>query len=231
LVRRIERILSSGIFVAALLWATAAGAQEPLFARLNLDKLQLVSLGVGYGRILPSQVEPTDVFSLQADYGEIARSWRVVFGVSYWDSRYRDLVVQTFVDSLNKNLLNPGGPQLQPSRITLYDVTFSTEARYTPTYSGELKPYVGFGLAAHVINAEGKLVNGTFVERSLDNIAAGAFVTAGVALRIVSHFGVEAGARADLLSGFRSTQIRAGAAYYFGHIRVRQTVPDSTKKQ
>src|SRR5689334_17712268 len=88
LVRRIERLLTSGVFAAALFWATAAGAQEPLFARLNLDKLQLVSLGVGYGRILPSQIEPTDVFSLQADYGEIARSWRVVFGVSYWDSRY-----------------------------------------------------------------------------------------------------------------------------------------------
>ena len=231
MVRRIERLLTCGVFAAALFCATAAGAQEPLFARLNLDKLQLVSLGVGYGRILPSQIEPTDVFSLQADYGEIARSWRVVFGVSYWDSRYRDVVVQTFVDTLNQNLLNPFGPRVQPSRISLYDVTFSTEARYTPTYSGELKPYLGLGLAAHVINAEGKLVNGTFVERSLDNIAAGMFITAGVSLKIFSHFGVEGGARADLLSGFRSTQIRAGASYYFGHIRVRQTVTDSTKRQ
>ena len=117
------------------------------------------------------------------------------------------------------------------SPVSVYDVTFSTEARYTPTYSGELKPYLGLGLAAHVINAEGKLVNGTFVERSLDNIAAGAFITAGVSLKIFSHFGVEGGARADLLSGFRSTQIRAGASYYFGHIRVRQTATDSTKRQ
>jgi hypothetical protein len=110
-------------------------------------------------------------------------------------------------------------------------VTFSAEARYTPVYSGELKPYFGVGLAAHVLNAEGKLINGTLVERSLDNIAAGSFVTAGVSLKILSHFGVEGGARADLLSGFRSTQIRAGASYYFGHIRVRQTVTDSTKRQ
>jgi hypothetical protein len=210
--------------------AAGAGAQ-PLFSRLNLDKLQLVSLGAGYGRILPSQVEPTSVFSLQADYGEIARSWRVVFGVSYWDSRYRDLVVQTFVDSLNRNLSNPSGGQIQASRINLYDVTFSTEARYTPTYSGELKPYLGFGLAAHVIDAEGKLINGTFVERSLDNIAAGAFFTGGVALRVVSHFGVEGGLRADLLSGFRSTQFRAGASYYFGHLRVREPSTDTTSRQ
>jgi hypothetical protein len=230
LVRPIKRFLTT-IVIAAWVCLPSAGHGQPLFSRLNLDKLQLVSLGAGYGRILPSQVEPTSVFSLQADYGEIARSWRVVFGVSYWDSRYRDLVVQTFVDSLNHNLSNPSGPQIQSSRVNLYDVTFSTEARYTPTYSGELKPYLGFGLAAHVIDAEGKLINGTFVERSLDNIAAGAFLTAGVALRIVNHFGVEGGVRADLLSGFRSTQLRAGASYYFGHLRIPQPSTDTTSRQ
>jgi hypothetical protein len=200
------------------------GAQEPLFDRLNLDKLQLVSLGAGYGRIFPSQAEPAAAFSLAADYGEIASSWRVVFGASYCQSRYRDEVVQTFVDTLNGNAAGPSvQPHIQASRISLYDVTFSTEARYTPTYSGELKPYLGFGLAAHVINAEGKLVNGTFVERALDNIAAGVFITGGVSVKLVNHFGIEGGLRADLLSGFRSTQARAGAAYYFGHIRDRQT--------
>jgi hypothetical protein len=229
LVRRIERLLTIGL-VAVALAATRASAQ-PLFDRLNLDKLELVSLGAGYGRILPSQVEPTSIYSLQADYGEIARGWRVVFGVSYWESRYRDLVVQTFVDTLNKNFSTPGGPQIEASRINLYDVTFSTEARYTPVYSGELKPYLGVGLSAHVINAEGKLVNGTFVERSLDNIAAGVFITGGVAVKLLRHFGVEGGVRADLLSGFRSTQLRAGATYFFGHVRPRQPDSDSTSRQ
>lgn len=230
MVRRLERFLTVVTFAAVVATPTALQGQ-PLFDRLNLDKLQLVSLGAGYGKILPSQVEPTSIYSLQADYGEIARSWRVVFGVSYWESRYRDNVVQTFVDTLNQSSSNPAGPQIQASRINLYDVTFGTEARYTPTYSGELKPYLGVGFAAHVINAEGKLVNGTFVERSLDNIAAGVFVTAGVALRVVSHFGIEGGVRADLLSGFRSTHARAGASYYFGHIRGRQPSADAGGRQ
>jgi hypothetical protein len=198
-----------------------ADAQEPpLFDRLILDRLQLVSLGASAGRILPSQIEPTTLYAVSADYGEIAPSWHVVFGVSYWQSRYRDAIVQTFVDTLDRNLTNPGGQaRVNFSRVSLYDVTFSAEARYTPTYSGELKPFLGIGLSAHVIDAEGKLINGTFVERSLDNIAAGLFVTGGVALRLVPHFGIEGSARGDLLSGFRSTQVRAGGAYYFGHVR------------
>src|SRR6185436_9889868 len=187
---------------------------------LNLDKLQLVSLGVGAGRILASQVEPAMLYGISADYGEFARSWHVVFGVSYWESRYRDKVVQTFVDSLNaKNLSNPSGPNVVPSRINIYDVTFSAEARFTPTYSGEIKPFLGFGFSGHVINAEGSLINGTFVERSLDNVASGLFLTGGASIKLLRHFGIDGEARADLLSGFRSTQVRAGATYYFGHIR------------
>jgi hypothetical protein len=81
-------------------------------------------------------------------------------------------------------------------------------------------------MAAHVINAEGKLIQGTLVERSLDDIAAGFYVVTGVSFRVFKHVGVEGMARADLLSGFRSTQVRAGATYYFG--RVRGAPPPTT---
>jgi hypothetical protein len=211
---------------AFLVGAGVAGAQEPLFNQLNLDKLQLTSLGAMAGSILASQAEPTAIYALTADYGEIAPSWHIVFGVSYWESRFRDAVVQQFVDSLNRNLSGTGTAHVVPSRISIYDVTFSAEVRYTPTYSGELKPYIGTGFAAHVVNADGSLINGTFAERSLDNIAPGLFITAGVALKIVKHFGIQGEARADLLSGFRSTQVRAGGTYYFGHVRVPRTSGD-----
>lgn len=220
----VRRGVSAVLLIAAA--RTASAQQEPLFTRLYLDKLRLESLGAGAGRILPSQVEPTILYTATADYGEIVPSWRVLFGVSYWGSRYRDNVVQAFVDTLNAHLSDrQGATRVLPSRISLYDITFSGEARYVPRYSGELKPYIGVGLAAHVINAEGALINGTFVERSLDDIAAGLFITGGVSLKVLSHFGIEGGARADLLSGFRSTQVRAGAAYYFGRIRGSGSAP------
>lgn len=215
----VRRALRRAAVVAVVVGVRPLAAQGPLDA-LTLDKLQLTSLGVSVGRILPSQIEPATIYAVSSDYGEFARNWRAIVGVSYFGSRYRDVVVQTFVDSLNRNLSSGGGTAtVEPSKISLYDVTFSAEARYTPAHSGELKPYFGLGFAAHVINAEGRLIDGTFVERALDNIASGLFVTGGISVKIVSHFGIEGGARADLLSGFRSTQVRAGAAYYFGHLR------------
>ena len=193
---------------------------QGFFDRLNFDKLQIASLGGGFGRIQPSQVDPTNIVAIQADYGEIAPQWRVVVSGSYWSSHFRTSIVQSFVDSLHARLVDPSGEATIPvSPVTLYDITFSGEARFTPKYSGDIKPFLGVGLAAHIINADGSLIDGTFVERALDDIATGLFVTAGASLKIVSHLGIQGMVRGDLLSGFRSTQVRGGATYYFGHVR------------
>ena len=210
-------MLARALILGACVTASAR-AQSSSSDGLSLDKLQIISLGVGTGRILPSQVVPTALYSVSADYGTIAPNWHLEVNASYWTSRYRDAVVQGFVDQLNANLVGAGTAHVAPSRVSLYDVTFGADARYTVPYSGELKPFVGLGVAAHVINAEGELIRGTFVERSLDNVATGFYVTAGISLHLVPHLGVEGGFRGDLLSGFRSSQARVGATYFFGSI-------------
>ena len=205
-----------GVAVTLAAATRAAAAQGSPTSRFAFDKLQIVSVGASMGRIDLSEVEPTVLYAVQADYGEIAPGWHVVAGTSFWASRFRDAVVQTFVDSLQKSL-NDTSARVTPSRVTVFDVTFSGDLRYVARYGGVLEPFLGAGIAAHVINADGKLIDGTFVERALDDIATGLFVTTGVSLRVVGNLGIEAAARADLLSTFRSVQVRAGATYYFGN--------------
>jgi hypothetical protein len=187
---------------------------------INLDRLQIISLGASVGRVLPEAVLPATLYSTQADYGPIGQRWRLSFSVSYWESRYRDQVVQTFVDSLQRSLTDTAA-RIVASRINVFDVTFGGDARYTPVVgnSAVLKPFVGAGGAAHVINAEGKLIKGTFIERSLDDISFGLYGVAGVAVRFSRSVGLEGSVRADLVGGLRSVQARAGATYYFGRIR------------
>jgi hypothetical protein len=205
---------------AELLAGRSAAGQSGVFRRFNIDRLQLAALGASAGPIHISQANPTTVYGLGADYGEIAPEWRVFFGVSFWQSHYTDAIVRTFADSLTNRITGASGSaRIEPSPISLYDVTFSMEFRWMHAYSGEVKPFLGIGLAGHVINAEGPLINGTFIERSLDNIAAGLIGSAGAQLRLLRHFGIEASARGDMLSGFRSVQLRAGGNYVFGHVR------------
>lgn len=212
-----RRAVIGALFFAAT-GSTRAHAQDTWLRKLNIDNLEVQSLGVAFGRIVPSQVVPANIVALQGDYGNVLPAWRVVFGASYWESRLEDDVVQAFTDSLKKSVSDPNA-SVVPSPIRIYDVTFSVDMRYTPQYNGWVKPFGGVGIAAHVVNAEGQLIKGTFVERSLDDIAAGLYATGGVSLRLFPHFGVEASARGDLLSGFRSTQVKVGAAYILGHRR------------
>jgi hypothetical protein len=197
--------------------ATARGQDTSFFQRLGLDRLQFVSLGAEVGRVVPSQVVPARIYSVSTDYGELARNWRAVFDVSFWESQYTDAAVGTFVDSLRKSVVDPTNDfSIQQSRVQVYDVVFSAGARWQGSSAVALRPFVGGGLAAHIMNAEGRLINGTFIERALDDISTGLFANAGILFRPFGRLVVETQARADVLSGFRSLQLRAGALYLFG---------------
>lgn len=216
-------MLKLGLLVLLLsLAARTAVAQDTpgVLERLGLDRLQFVSLGASLGRINPSQVESTRLYAIAADYGEIAPNYRILFGVSYWESRMRQGVVQAFLDTLRKSIIDPAADDtLRRSSIPIYDVTFSGSVRWQRRGAMAVRPFVGAGAAAHVINAEGRLIKGTFVERALDNIGAGFFAETGILLRPTARVIVDAAVRGDVLSSFRSIQLRAGAMYSFGPAR------------
>lgn len=194
--------------------ASAQGTLE----KLALDRLQLTGLGVVVAPIAIAQVDATQLVGVTADYGLIEKRTRATFGVTFWQSHLRSDVVQAFADSLQHSVNDPNGQAtVTPSPVSIYDITFSGGIRYSLSPEKvTVHPYVDAGMAAHVINAEGKLIDGTFVERALDAISAGFYAGFGVELRPTTSFTLDAQVRGDLLSGFRSGQIRVGAMYYLG---------------
>ncbi len=189
-------------------------AQESL-----LDRLQLTALGVGFGRVEPSRVLPADAYSVHADYGELARNVRLVFMVTYWDSRFNNRTVNQFVERLRSTVVDPSGDDtLQAGPITVSDVALEGDVRWTPFGAGFLRPYVGLGLGAHVLNAESSFIAGTFVESALDNIGAGLAGAAGIDL-VLSRLSVGVQARYNLLSTIRFASGRAVARYEFRRLR------------
>ena len=214
---RLTRLRSLVVIVAALAGPLdTLGAQGSLFERLNLDRLQFAGIGVAGGMVAPSQVKSTRVYAIQADYGEIVPRWRVVFSTTYWGSEYKDEVMRTFSDSLSKVIIDPSGDDtLEVGRINVSDIALGAEVRWTPMQQAFLRPYLGGGLATHVINAEGTAINGTFVERALDYITFGVAGVAGIEVSLLTNFAVGAQARYDFLSGVRFPSLRASATYHF----------------
>ena len=221
--KRCRAIWAAGALLGfSLVMPRGVWAQEKpsVFERLGLDRLQFVSLGASMGWVDPTQVDAARLYAVTADYGEISRNWRIVFDVSYWESEFSDRTVAGFLDTLRNSIVDPTNDYtITQSRISMYDVAFSGSLRFQSGGPVAIRPYAGIGFAAHVLNAEGVLIEGTFVERSLDNIAAGLFGNAGVLFRPWGRVIFEGQARADLLSGFRSLQVRVGAQYLFGPLR------------
>jgi hypothetical protein len=220
--------LAAVLLALALAW-TPASAQDTiprgvvrdtltLLQRFNLDKLRLTAFGASVGAVKPSQVVATQSYALHADYGHIAARWRVLFSATFWGSRYTDETLRTFGDTLRKVIRDSTADyQLALGQVDISDIALGTELRWMSPRPerGWIRPYVGGGLAAHVINAEGRAISGTFVERALDNITAGVIATAGVDAIFLRRYTLGMQARYDLLSGARFGSIRLVGSYIF----------------
>ena len=218
-------LLATAALAAAPAAARAQGApadtavpRGTLFERLGLDRLRFSALGVAVGAIRPTKAEPTGSYTVLADYGEIAPRWSVAFTATYWNSRVRPRYIDDLADTLRKSIADPTNDYtLDLGRVRLSDIALIADVRYTPrrlTF-GPLRPYVGGGVGAHVVNAEGRAINGTIVEQALDNITTGIAGMAGVELALVRNFAVGAQARFDLLSAARFASLRASGTYVF----------------
>ena len=184
--------------------------------RMGIDRLRFSALGGQVGVVKPANIEGTTAYALQTDYGELAPGWRVVFTTTYWGSRFDDRSVRAYADSLRGTIDDPtGDAQVRLGEIRISDVALGAEVRRVVGRSMWFQPYLGGGLGAHVVNADGSLIDGTFVERALDNIAAGLSASAGVEVRFLRHLSVGAQARYDLLSLARFGSLRVGGSWFF----------------
>lgn len=199
-----------------------AQAEGSWFERLGIDKLRFSALGAQVGRVNPHGIEPATSYSLQVDYGELVPNWHIIFNATYWGSRFRDRNVRAYADSLRSTISDPtGDAQVILGDITVSDIALGADARRQFLPSAWLRPFVGGGIAAHVVNADGRLINGTFVERATDVIAIGVAGIAGADIQMIRHITLNAQARYDFLSLARFGSLRVGASYYFDTPRSR----------
>lgn len=213
--RRAITALGAVVWVALLASPTATRAQA-ISERLNLDRLQLSAIGVSAGGVWPSRVEPTQAYSIHADYGEIARNWRVLLTVTYWGSEFRPEVVQELEDAWRNATDDPtGDASISVGRIRFFDVAFEIDGRWTPLRTALLRPFTGAGVGVHVLNAENRALEGTFVESALDMIASGITVLGGVDTAPLGGFVIGVQGRYTFISNTRFLTLRLGGSYSF----------------
>jgi len=162
----------------------------------------------------------TETYAIEADYGEIVPRVRVVFSASFWGSHLNDETLRRYQDQLGQVIEDPTGDyQISLGSVRVSDIALCIDARWTPKAfrSTFLQPYGGGGISAHVLNAEGRAIENTFVERALDNIAVAPTVLAGVDAVFFKQVALGMQARYDLVNAARHGSVRAVGTFYFDH--------------
>ena len=200
---------------------TAAPAADPAIdSRFNLDRLRFRGLGVAAGLVKPSQMVSTETYAIEADYGEFIPRVRVVFSAAFWGSRLNEATLRRYRTQLGQVVEDPTGDyQISLGRVRVSDIALAVDGRWSPARyrSTFFQPYAGGGIATHVLNAEGRAIENTFVERALDNIAVAPVVLAGLDAVFFKQVAIGMQARYDLVNAARHGSLRVLGTYYFDH--------------
>jgi hypothetical protein len=189
-------------------------------SRFDLDRLRFRGLGVAVGLVKPAQMVSTETFAIEADYGEFVPRVRVVFSASFWGSHLDAETMGRYQEQLGEVIQDPTGDYtVSLGEVRVSDIALGVDGRWTPRRfrSTFIQPYAGGGLTAHVLNAEGRAIENTFVERALDNIAVAPTVLVGFDAVFFKQVALGMQARYDLVNAARHGSLRAVGTYYFDH--------------
>ncbi len=195
---------------------------DAVAGRFALDRLRLSAVGTSAGVAMPDQVSATSLYDVHADYGEVARDVRAVFGVTYWSSAFRGAAVGEFARSIAAAAANGGAPPaVSIGRVRASDVALHADLRWRPRTlggwrtPGALRPWLSGGGAVHLLDVQGAPISGTFVERALDGIAFGVAGALGLDLVLTPSVQFTGQARYDLFNGAHFGSGRVGVNYVF----------------
>lgn len=175
------------LFLALLLWVPGA-LQAQDIADYDYENLRLAGIGVDFGVILPTRVDPTLSLGIRADLGFLGPGVRIMPGIQYWSSTLRDDELQGA--RLSDLILNVDGHYVWADRV------------------GD--PYVGAGLALHFLNGSGAGIS-QVTEDLLDTVSPGVNLLAGAAMPLGPQIRVFAEARGVLATEIQYAALSVGA--------------------
>ncbi len=218
---RVALLTCVAVVAAAAALAVQAGnvnAQAPA-AEYSYGNLSFRGIGVAYGRIWPSKVEPSASYTLRADLGYFGPAIRMMPYASYWSSDFRRSELEQLAEKLERlPPLQSGGVQLTADDlgpIRWSDLAVGIDAHIVWTAPLRTLTYVGGGVAVHALNGRGDVVANTFIEDLLDSTTPGFALLAGLEHQPHARLRVFGEARYTMLSDVRYPELKIGGALMF----------------
>ena len=167
------------------------------------------------GYVWPTRAEPTYSMGTRVDLGYLGPGLRLVSGVAYWSSTMRDSEVRRLernVDELVEGQFDPGSeyPGADLGTIDWSDFILSMDGHFVWSVPLDLLTFAGAGMSLHIMDGDGELIAGTFVEDLLDSVKPGFNVHGGLEYPMFDGFRLYGVARYEMMEDLRYFEFRFG---------------------
>jgi len=214
----------SSVRTIVLVMALAA-AGRPQMARaqdladLDYTYLSFRGIGIDAGYLWPTRVDPTYSLGLRVDMGYAGPGLRIVPNLTYWSSKLIDSEVTELEDRIADLVEAQTGTRpsvLDLGAVDYRDIAIGVDAHIVWDSLFDFLTYGGLGVTAHLLNAHGEAIDGTFVEDALDSVSAGLNLHFGIEYPLTPRMRIYSVAKYEVASDLQYFHVRAGWQFMTG---------------
>lgn len=207
---------------AGVLAVSAFGAgtvQGQDVADIDYQYLSFRAIGVEFGYVWPSTVEPAESYTIRIDMGYAGPGLRVTPTLTYWRSQLEGDQITEFEERVLDLIEEQnGGPRqaLDLGIIEYTDIVFGLDAHVVWRLPLDVLTFGGLGVAAHLINGSGPVIDDTFVEDLIDSVDPGFNLHVGTEIPLGQRVRLYGTGRYEVTPDLQYFQIRGGLQFMFG---------------
>jgi len=214
-----SRICRSLVIALATFAVASHQAAAQDIADIDYEYLSFRGIALEFGYLWPDRVEKTESYGLRFDLGYAGTGLRVVPLIMYWSSPLNASEIVEFEDRIQDLVAQQNGgvrPALDLGTIEYTDIAFGLDAQVVWELPLDVLTFGGVGVTAHVMDGDGDVINGTFVEDLLDSVEPGFNLHLGTEYPIAENMRIYASGRYEVMPDLQYLQVRAGWQFMWG---------------
>jgi opacity protein-like surface antigen len=214
-----SRICRSLVIALATFAVASHQAAAQDIADIDYEYLSFRGIALEFGYLWPDRVEKTESYGLRFDLGYAGTGLRVVPSIMYWSSPLNASEIVEFEDRIQDLVAQQNGgvrPALDLGTIEYTDIAFGLDAQVVWELPLDVLTFGGVGVTAHVMDGDGDVINGTFVEDLLDSVEPGFNLHLGTEYPIAENMRIYASGRYEVMPDLQYLQVRAGWQFMWG---------------
>ena len=214
--------------IAATVAGVVATSTAPCEARAqdladyDYENLSFRGISFDVGYLYADNVEDTRTLGVRFDLGFLGPGFRIMPGVTYWESTLDQIEVERFEARLGALTVNQGGTipagGFNLGDIDRKDIVLGLDGHYVWAVPLNLFFSTGVGLSAHFLNGSGPAVDDTFVEDLLDSVSAGFNLHAALEFPIADRVRIHGGSKVEILGDLNYVEFRGGLTFIWGEL-------------